>query len=99
MIIYIGFPDGSVGKEAACRAGDTGDVGLILDLEDPLEKEMTTYYSILAHGQRRLVGYIPKGHRELDMTEHIHKCIYLYISIFFFIKIPWGHNRRTRLSD
>ena len=84
MIIYIGFPDGSVGKEAACRAGDIGDVGLILGLEDPLEKEMKTYYSILAHGQSRLVGYIPKGHRELDMTEHIHKCMYLYISIYVF---------------
>ena len=24
-----GFPDGSVGKESACNAGDTGDTGLI----------------------------------------------------------------------
>ena len=24
-----GFPDGSAGKESACNAGDTGDVGLI----------------------------------------------------------------------
>ena len=25
----MGFPDGSAGKESTCKAGDTGDVGLI----------------------------------------------------------------------
>ena len=29
LIIYKGFPDGSVGKESACNAGDTRDSGLI----------------------------------------------------------------------
>ena len=29
---YWGFPGGSVGKESACNAGDTGDAGLILGL-------------------------------------------------------------------
>ena len=28
----MGFPDGSVGKESACKAGDTGDVSLISGL-------------------------------------------------------------------
>ena len=39
--------------------------------EDPLEKEMATYSSILtreSHGQS-LVGYSPWGHKESDMTE------------------------------
>ena len=40
--------------------------------EDPLEKEMATH-SIFSpgefRGQRSLVGYIPWGHKELDMTE------------------------------
>ena len=43
-----------------------------LGQEDPLEKEMAIHSSILAgesHGQRRLVGYSPWGHKELDMTE------------------------------
>ena len=34
---------------------------------------MATYSGILAwrtHGQRRLVGYGPWGHTELDVTEH-----------------------------
>ena len=42
-----------------------------LGWEDPLEKEMATHSSILAgesHGQRSLVGYSPRGCKELDMT-------------------------------
>ena len=31
------FPDGSAGKESACSAGDTGDVGSILGLGRSLE--------------------------------------------------------------
>ena len=27
--LALGFPDGSVGKESACNAGDTGDAGSI----------------------------------------------------------------------
>ena len=34
---YKGFPSGSDGKESACS---TGDPGLILGPEDPLEKGM-----------------------------------------------------------
>jgi len=37
----LGFPGGSVGKKFACTAGDLG-------LEDPLEKGMATYSSVLA---------------------------------------------------
>ena len=27
--VFLGFPGGSAGKESACKAGDTGDAGLI----------------------------------------------------------------------
>ena len=40
--------------------------------EDPLDKEMATTPVFLPgefHGQRSLVGYSPRGHRELDTTE------------------------------
>ena len=43
-----------------------------LGQEDPLEKGMATHSSILAweiQGQRSLVGYSPKGCKELDMIE------------------------------
>ena len=36
---------GSVGKESACSAGDLGSIP---GLEDPLEKGMAAYSSILA---------------------------------------------------
>ena len=39
-----------------------------LDQEDPLEKEMATRSSILAS----LVGYSPRGRKELDTTEQLH---------------------------
>ena len=45
-----------------------------LGWEDPLEEEMTIRSSILAgesHGQRSLVGYSPRGRKELDMTERL----------------------------
>ena len=46
-----------------------------LGWDDSLEKEMATHSSTLAgksHGQRSLVGYSPRGHKELDMTERLH---------------------------
>ena len=45
-----------------------------LGLEDPLEESMVTTLVFLpeeSHGQRRLVGYSPWGHKESDMTYHI----------------------------
>ena len=38
------WPGGSVGKESACNVGDPGSLP---GWEDPLEKEMATYSSIL----------------------------------------------------
>ena len=48
-----------------------------LGWEDPLEKEMATHSSTLAwkmdrEGQRSLVGYSPRGHKESNMTEQLH---------------------------
>jgi len=43
-----------------------------LGQEDPLEKEMATTPVLLpgkSHGRRRVVGYSPWHHKELDMTE------------------------------
>ena len=40
--------------------------------EDPLEKGVATHSSILSRkflGQRSLVGYSPRGHKESHMTE------------------------------
>ena len=68
--IWPSFPGSSDSKESACNVGE---LGLILD-GDPLKKGMATHSSILAgefHGQRRLVGYSPWDHKELDKTERL----------------------------
>ena len=46
-----------------------------LGQEDPLEEEMATHSSIIlawkSHVQRSLLGYIPWGCKELNMTEQL----------------------------
>ena len=56
-------------KNLPASAGDITDTGS--GGEDPLEEGMTTHSSIFgeSHGQRSLVGYSPKGCKELDTTE------------------------------
>ena len=68
--VFLGFPGGSHGKESTCNVGD---LDLIPGLErfpggghgNPLQ------YSFLEnpHGQRRLAGYRPWGHKESDTTD------------------------------
>ena len=54
-----------------------------LGQEDPLVEEMTTAPVFLpekSHGQRKLAGCSPKGHKESDTTEHNTNNILLHIS-------------------
>ena len=46
-------------KESICNAGDTDDAVWSLGGEDPLEEEMETHS-----------GFSPRGHKELDTTDH-----------------------------
>ena len=58
---------------------NAGDLGSILGREDPLEKEMATTPVFLpreSHGRRSLVGYSPRGRKELDTTERLHLLTY-----------------------
>ena len=64
------FPGGSDGKESACNVGDLSSIpGLGKSAGEgngnPLQ------YSCLEnpHRRRRLAGYSPWGHKELDTTE------------------------------
>ena len=65
-----GFTGGSDGKESAYNVGDPG---LIPGLgRSPGEGHGNPLqYSCVEnpHGQRSLVGYSPRGHKELDMPE------------------------------
>ena len=83
----MGFLDGSVGKESACNAGDTGDnIGWIPGSEwSPRGRKKQTTSGFLPrkfHGQRSLAGYSPKGHKELDTTKHIKHVSMKYLSPF-----------------
>ena len=50
LVVRMGFPGGSDGKESACNEGDWGSISLgrLRSWEDPLEKGMATHSSILA---------------------------------------------------
>ena len=48
-----------------------------LGWEDPMEKDMATYSSILAWESQGLTGHSPKGCKELDMNE------WLTLSFYF----------------
>ena len=65
-----GFPSGASGKEPTCQCRrheiQVGSLGW----EDPLERTwQPTPVSLPGecHGQRSLVGYSPRGHKEWDM--------------------------------
>ena len=62
------FTGGSEGKESS---HNVGDLGLIPRGEDPLEKAWQSTPAFLpggSYGQRSLVGYSPRGGKELNMT-------------------------------
>ena len=72
-------------KNPSANAGDVRDSGSIPGLGRPLGggNGNPLQYSFLenSHGQRSLVGYSPRGHKELYMTEHTH----CYITKITFI--------------
>ena len=70
-------PDGSVVNNLPAVLETQGSAGSTLGREDPLEEKMYffqysffIFHSSIPHGQRSLVGYNPKDHKESDMTEH-----------------------------
>ena len=71
-LVFLGFPGGSVGKEAACNVGDLGSIPE-LGRSPGGENGNLCQYSCLEnpHGQRSLRGYSPWGRKESDMTERL----------------------------
>ena len=62
-------------KNLPTSAGDTGDVGLIHGKVPWKRKWQPTpvFLPGESSGQRRLAGYSPWGHKELNTTEHTHE--------------------------
>ena len=72
----MGFPSDSVVKESTCNAGKKGDEGSVPALGrfpgGENDKPVQYFLPGKSHGQRSLVSYSPRGHKESDRTEHTH---------------------------
>ena len=70
-----GFLDGSVGKESACNAGNTGDVEFDSWVgKIPWRRKWQSTPVFLpekSHRQRSLAGYSPRGHKEFHVTKRV----------------------------
>ena len=69
-----GLPQWLTGKESAYNARDTGDISSIDGWGRSPRKWQPTpaFLPEKFHGQRSLAGSSPWGHKESDMTEHVH---------------------------
>ena len=69
--VFLGFPDGSDGKESACNVGNLGSIP---GLGSPWRRERLStpvFWPGEFHGQRNLVGYSPWDCQKLNMTEQL----------------------------
>ena len=69
----MGSPGGTHGKEATCQCEDIRDVGSV-PAKIPWRRSWQPIPVFLPgefHGQRRLVGYSPRDHRDSDRTERL----------------------------
>ena len=67
--VIWGFPGGSDGKESACNARDPGSIPGWGRSPGEGNGKPLQFLPGEFHGQRSLVGYKPRGHKESDMTE------------------------------
>ena len=86
--ITFGLLWSSAGKESACNVGDLGSIPG-LGRSPGGEHGNPLRYSCLEnpYGQRSLVGYSPRGHKELDMTEQLSTAQHIYHLCFKAIYI------------
>ena len=71
MLISVpGFPGGSGGEESASSAGDPGFDPWVGKIPWRRKQQPTpVFLPGESHGQRSLVGYSPRGHKESGTTE------------------------------
>ena len=69
----MGFPCGSAGKESTRSARDLGSIPGLGRFPGEGHGNLRQYSCLEnPHGQRSLMGYSPRGHKELDMTATKH---------------------------
>ena len=66
-----GFPGGSEGKESTCDAGDPGLIPELGKSPGGGHGPTPVFLPGESHGQRSLVGYSPRDHKESDTTESL----------------------------
>ena len=78
LMIYMGFPGGTVVKNPPANVGDTRDAGLIPGLGRSWSRKWQSTPGNMDgkfHGQMTMVGYSPGGFKVSDATEHTHTII------------------------
>ena len=73
--VFLGYPGSTSGKEPSCQCRRHERPRF-----NPWVRKIPWGKGFLpgeSHGQRSLVGYSPWCHKELDMTEHAHTCIFV----------------------
>ena len=97
-IPFGGLRWGLSGKESACTAADTGDMGLIpglgrfLGLGRRKWQPTPVFLSGESHGQRSLEGYSPQCHKESDtaeVTEHTHTNTHTHTHTHNLVATRW----------
>ena len=88
--IFLGFPDGSDGKESAYNARDLGSLTRSLERiwKIPWKRKWQPTRVFLHgefHGQRSLMGYSSWGRKESVMTEQLTLSLSLHFNIFLNI--------------
>ena len=73
----MGFPGGSVVKDSPANVGDMSSIPGLRRSPERKWQPTLVFLPGKVHGQRSLVGYSPRGHKESDTTEqstHIWLC-------------------------
>ena len=95
--IHISSPICPVVKNLPANEGDARDVGLIPEsgrFPGVINGNLLQYFFPgTFHGQRSLVGYSPRGHKELDMTKHVRAHTHTHTHLF----AGWSQPRYLRL--
>ena len=76
ILVFLGLPSGSAGKETACIVGDLGSIPGLGRTPEGGHGNLLQYSCVEnPHGLRSLEGYSPWGHKESDSMELTHKHI------------------------
>ena len=81
---FLGFLGGSDGKESTCRAGHLGSIPGLGRSSGGGHGNLLQYSGLEnPYGQKSLVGYVPWGHKELDLTGRLSTAQHNWITLLY----------------